>query len=602
MKRENKASYDQTKYRDEEYFERVARRKKVQEQTARKYKPDRARSYQEEKAYYENSKKVHAYGGQYRRPEEERRVRRERSLDMDMMPGKERRTRSEQVHRSSKALDIDMMPRQNRQRRPEQGERKVQQVRPERSLSADMNPKQVRKTRLEKNSQQVLQANISPKAERKYRKEQAYRQEQARQREQSYRQEPYYPEERNSRPEKSVRSYDEIRPKKKAGKAKKILIGILIFIVLLAIGAGVVWFNPELKTKAIKFALNSPFGPKVVNSIIGDNYEAYVHDKNLNDSEIRINDGAKTPDGNITIALFGVDARAEDLTIGTNADSMIIVNVDPEGNILMGSIYRDTYLMTRGRGGDEVISKANSAYFRGGPLGAINMLNENWDMAITDYVVVNFSGMTNIINLLGGLRLKVTAEERDELNYHMYEQDAYAGQEYVPLEIYGDEVVLTGSQATAFSRLRSVPFESPDDGQIYSDDYGRTARQRYVLTELLAQAREQGMLHLLGLMNELFEANSGENKFIQTSLDIDELTALAAQAFDMNMGNTAAFPDEEHQYNEILDSGDSIVADTLEENVSLLHQFLYGTENYQPTQDLRNLAERIRNEVDRQTD
>ncbi|MCQ2530178.1 MAG: LCP family protein [Lachnospiraceae bacterium] len=524
MKRETKYSNSSTKYRDEEYFERVARRKKVQEQAARKQRPDRARSYQEEKAYYENSKKAHSYGGQ-RRAEE----------------------------------------------------RPVRSARTERALQADMSPRQERRYR----------------QEQEVRRERAYRQEQENRKDRVY---------RGERPDKTKRTYEELKPKKKAGKAKKILIGILIFIVLLAIGAGLVWFNPELKTKAIKFALKSPFGPKVVDYIIGDNYEAYVHDKNFKDSGIRINDGAKTPDGNITIALFGVDARAEDLTIGTNADSMIIVNVDANGNIRMGSIFRDTYLLTRGSGGDEVISKCNSAYFRGGPLGAINMLNENWDMAITDYVVVNFSGLTNIIDLLGGLRLKVTAEERDELNYHMYEQDAYAGKEYVALEMYGDDVVLTGSQATAFSRLRSVPFESPEDGETYTDDYGRTARQRYVLTELLAQAREQGMLHLLGLMNELFAANSGDSKFIQTSLDIDELTALAAQAFDMNMDGAAAYPDVEHQYNEILDSGDSIVADTLEENVVLLHQFLYGTENYTPTADLKNVAEKIRNEVERQTD
>lgn len=555
MKRKSKNTYNSIKYRDEEYFERVARRKKVLEQSAGKQKRNSARSYKEEKAYYENSKKIHAYGDRYQQPD----------------------------NRTMRPVRSDLNFREKRQN---------PQIRTQQSLQTDMNYGNARQNRVA----------------RAYRRQQAQRQQQAYRRQQDYRQEEIYPAEEYvrdksyspRRTDRKVRAFDKERPKKKAGKVKKIFCGILVFILLLAIGAGIVWFSPNLKTKAIKAVLKSPLGPKVVNYIIGENYEAYVRDKNFQESEIRINDGAKTPKGNITIALFGVDARAEDLTIGTNADSMIIVNVDSEGNIRMGSIFRDTYLMSRGRDGDEIISKANSAYFRGGPLGAINMLNENWDMAITDYVVVNFSGMTNIIDLLGGLRLKVTAQERDELNYHMYEQDMYAGKEYVPLEMYGDDVVLTGSQATAFSRLRSVNFESPEDGQIYSDDYGRTARQRYVLTQLLAQAKEKGMLQLLSLMNKLFEANSGDSKFIQTSLSIKELTALAGQAFDMNMAGTAAFPDEEYQYNAMLDSGDSIVADTLEENVSMLHKFLYGEENYQPTADLVNLAERIRNEVNRQ--
>ncbi len=602
MKRETRNNYNPTKYRDEEYFERVSRRKKILEQEPRKKRPDKTRSYKEEKAYYENSRKSHAYGGLYERNEEERPVRSsrtERALQADMSPRQERRFRQEQEYRRERASRQEQEYRRERASRPEQEYRRERASRPE----------------------QEYRRERASRPEQEYRRERASRQEQEYRRERASRQEQEYRRERTSRPEyrsyeaqeergkqyyqkerarKAKRNLDKRKPKKKAGTVKKIFIGILIFLILLIIGAGVVWFSPELKTKAIKAALKSPFGPKLVNSIIGENYEAYVHDTNFKESGIRMNDGAATPEGNITIALFGVDARAEDLTIGTNADSMIIVNIDPEGNIRMGSIFRDTYLMTRGSDGDEVISKANSAYFRGGPLGAVNMLNENWDMAITDYVVVNFSGLTNIIDLLGGLRLKVTAEERDELNYHMYEQDAYAGKEYVPLEMYGDDVVLTGSQATAFSRLRSVNFESPEDGNTYTDDYGRTARQRYVLTQLLDQAREQGMLHLLGLMNELFEANSGESKFIQTSLDIKELTTLAAQGFDMNMDGAAAFPDIEYQYNAILDSGDSIVADTLEENVVLLHQFLYKISDYTPTADLVNLADRIRNEVARQ--
>lgn len=388
--------------------------------------------------------------------------------------------------------------------------------------------------------------------------------------------------------------------KKKKGKAKRFFIGILIFLLLLAIGAGVVWFTPGLKKPAIRWIVGSPFGPALVRMFIGSNYEAYVRDKNWNEKDVRINEGAQTPKGNLSFAMIGVDARDEELTIGTMADSMIVVNITPDGNIRMASIYRDTYLLSRGKEGQEVISKANSAYYRSGPLGTVNMMNEDFDLALTDYVVVNFSGLTNIIDILGGLRLKVTETERDTLNYHMYEQNLYAGTEYIPLEEYGDDVLLTGSQATAFCRLRSCSFTSPVDGQTYYDDYARTARQRYALMELVKQAKGKGILTLLQLMNELFKANAGEDKFIQTSFTIRELTALMAQGFDMNIEANAAFPDMDHQYTTILDSGDSMVADTLEENVELIHQFLYDTEDYQPTLQLLIVAEKIRDEVRRQ--
>lgn len=410
----------------------------------------------------------------------------------------------------------------------------------------------------------------------------------------------YKEEKRDYEKSRQVHTYQP--KKKKKGKVKRFFIGLFVILLLLVIGTGVIWFTPSLKKPAIRWTISSPFGPVLVRLFIGSSYEAYVRDKEFEESDVRINEGAATPKGNLSFVMIGVDARKEELSIGTLADSMIVVNVTPEGNIRMGSIYRDTYLLSRSQEGEELISKANSAYFRGGPLGTVNLINENFDLALTDYVVVNFSGLTNIIDILGGLRLKVTQEERDTLNYHMWEQNECAGTAYIPLEEYGEDVLLTGSQATAFCRLRSCSFTSPVDGETYYDDYARTARQRYALMELVAQMKGKGILTLLSLMDELFQSNAGDDKFIQTSLTIKELTAILSQGFDMNIEANAAFPDMDHQYTTMLDSGDSMVADTLEENVVLIHKFLYDMDDYSPTARLREIAEKIRAEVSRQVE
>ena len=49
------------------------------------------------------------------------------------------------------------------------------------------------------------------------------------------------------------------------------------------------------------------------------------------------------------------------------------------------SVYRDTMLKQNG----EHYDKANAAYSVGGPETAVNMLNENLDLNIQDYVSVN---------------------------------------------------------------------------------------------------------------------------------------------------------------------------------------------------------------------
>ena len=57
----------------------------------------------------------------------------------------------------------------------------------------------------------------------------------------------------------------------------------------------------------------------------------------------------------------------------------------------MVSIMRDTW-MNMAKYTDEYyeFDKANSAYNRGGPESMLSMLNTNLDLALTDYVTVNF--------------------------------------------------------------------------------------------------------------------------------------------------------------------------------------------------------------------
>lgn len=55
--------------------------------------------------------------------------------------------------------------------------------------------------------------------------------------------------------------------------------------------------------------------------------------------------------------------------------------------------------------------KVNSAYSVGGAEGAINTLNKNLDLQLTDYVTVNFAGVAKIIDTLGGIKVNLTDDE-----------------------------------------------------------------------------------------------------------------------------------------------------------------------------------------------
>ena len=127
----------------------------------------------------------------------------------------------------------------------------------------------------------------------------------------------------------------------------------------------------------------------------------------VNLKDIVINSGiAKS--GYRNIALFGVDSREGDLDSGTNSDTIMVCSINNKsGEIKLVSVYRDTYLDVN----DGHYSKANSAYAGGGPERAINMLNKNLDLDITDFVTVDFNAVIKAVDLLGGIDIDLTDEE-----------------------------------------------------------------------------------------------------------------------------------------------------------------------------------------------
>ena len=113
--------------------------------------------------------------------------------------------------------------------------------------------------------------------------------------------------------------------------------------------------------------------------------------------------------GTQVIALVGVDARGvkgSELAESMNSDTIILCCIDHDKQeIRMVSIMRDTW-MNMAKYTDEYyeFDKANSAYNRGGPESMLSMLNTNLDLALTDYVTVNFKALADAIDVSGRSR------------------------------------------------------------------------------------------------------------------------------------------------------------------------------------------------------
>ncbi|MEF9991072.1 MAG: LCP family protein [Romboutsia sp.] len=156
--------------------------------------------------------------------------------------------------------------------------------------------------------------------------------------------------------------------------------------------------------------------------------------------------------GITNILLIGTDGRTVEEE--ARSDSMMILTVDNKNKSLkLTSLARDTYVDIPGYGKQ----KLTHAYVYGG----INLLTEtlenNFELDIQNYAVVNFFSFMDIIDTLGGVTVEVKSSEIPELNkfinetYSMNTNPNKGKIQYVKSS--GDQK-LNGYQALSFARIR----------------------------------------------------------------------------------------------------------------------------------------------------
>lgn len=289
-----------------------------------------------------------------------------------------------------------------------------------------------------------------------------------------------------------------------------------------------------------------------------------------------------TGKGYLNVALFGVDSREGALSSATRTDTIIIASINQDtGEVKMVSVYRDTYLNV----GNDSYNKCNSAYMRGGPEQAINMLNTNLDLNIENYVTVGFDGLIDCIDSLGGVEIDVHDNEISYLNdyqismvgksddgIHFY---ATEGVDYTPVTNSGVQI-LNGLQATAYCRIRYI-----------GNDYARTQRQRTVISQMMAQAKNSNVSTLTRIAESTFP-------HVATSFDLDIIVSTLSDIGKYEIVATEGFPFEEHRGSGTIGGkGSCVVPTNLVDNVSKLHEFLFGVENYQPSATVQECSDQI---------
>lgn len=302
----------------------------------------------------------------------------------------------------------------------------------------------------------------------------------------------------------------------------------------------------------------------------------------LNEDELVINEEVKEREettnmrGYRNIALFGVDSTTGALTKNTRSDTIMIASVNQDtGDCKLVSVYRDTYLNLS----NDTYNKCNSAYAKGGPEMAINMLNMNLDMNITDFVTVGFAGLTDTIDALGGIMIDVDSAEIHHLNSYQFTMAEDLKRPYNEVTSTGYQL-LNGLQATAYCRIRYTA----------GDDFKRAERQREVLMAVAEKAKTASPATLNQIANDVFSE-------VYTSLDLTEIVELLGGISKYNIVGQAGFPDEQHRTTGTIGSkGSCVIPLDLKENVEWLHQFLFD-ETYTVSSDVQAYSEKIKSDT-----
>jgi len=284
---------------------------------------------------------------------------------------------------------------------------------------------------------------------------------------------------------------------------------------------------------------------------------------------IKVNDGVNT-EGYTTIVLFGGDSREGNLGAGTHADTMMVVSIDDKTKeIKIVSVYRD--MLARQEDGE--IKKANNGYFRGGPEGAINMLNNNLDLDIQDYVTVDFAVVADAVDLVGGIDVELTEAEATELNNVLVESKQVTGKEAD--NVTAGQQHINGVQALAYSRMRYN----------VGGDYARTDRQRIVVQKMMEKVKKTDLFTLNSMIDEIFPK-------VSTSFTMKDIMKLAAGLARYNLGDTSGYPFEKID-GSVAGVGSVVVQLGHVENVEELHAFLYPKDEYQVSDTVKDIANQI---------
>lgn len=282
-----------------------------------------------------------------------------------------------------------------------------------------------------------------------------------------------------------------------------------------------------------------------------------------------VNEGVEKTEEYLNVALFGVDTRSNKYDSSSGSDTILIVSLNQKTKeVKMVSVYRDSYLCLE----DNKYDKLTDIYRRYGPEKAVNVLNRNLDLHISEYVTINFEVVAEVVNYVGGVQIDVGKADLQYINGYIYENTKVTGIKSSYIKKAGTQN-LDGIQALAYARIRYV-----------GTDINRAERQREVLMKTFEKVKKMNVVQLNGLVDKVLPK-------VKTTINKSKIVELALGVTQYNITTSEGFPYNwaDYQPGEVY----YLAPRNLEENVKKLHQALYAEEDYEVSNDLKKISNNL---------
>ncbi len=325
---------------------------------------------------------------------------------------------------------------------------------------------------------------------------------------------------------------------------KKVTILVVLVLLLAALIVGVVVYS-------------------YMNSLVDQMHEPTAEDYDLSLVDV---------DGYINILLLGVDSRDMANIKGTRSDMIMIASINKDTyDVKLTSVYRDTYLKL---GDTSTYDKITHACVYGGPEMTMKSLNQAMDINLSNYIVVNFKTVADVVDAVGGITVDVQDYEIYQLNKYTKQTANNIGKKKYNLVESAGEQTLEGVQAVSYGRIRKG----------VGDDFKRTERMRIVVSKVLEKVKTMSF-------SEVKEIIDMAVPQVQTNLTMNDILALGIRLPKYSISSGAGWP---YQWTTgTINKVSYVFPNGMATNTIEFHKEVFGQEGYTPSATVTAISNEI---------